>query len=131
MASPDQTKASLSGLATGLPFTTFSNDNDPNVIEATHLHVIQRGDSSLPYASEKPEDVINGYDASLMQDRGILSSEEEKRLLRRTDWRLLPLLALMYVVKTIDAANVSNARIMDKGTKHNILTELHSESTGR
>ncbi|KAK6442613.1 hypothetical protein LTR95_001164 [Oleoguttula sp. CCFEE 5521] len=30
----------------------------------------------------------------------------------------------MYVVKTIDAQNVSNARAMDKGTKHNIMIEL-------
>lgn len=36
-----------------------------------------------------------------------LSGAEEKKLLRRIDWRLLPLLAAMYVVKTIDAQNVS------------------------
>lgn len=36
-----------------------------------------------------------------------LSSADERKLLRRIDWRLLPLLAAMYVVKTIDAQNVS------------------------
>lgn len=36
-----------------------------------------------------------------------LTAREEKKLLRRIDWHLLPLLSIMYVVKTIDAANVS------------------------
>lgn len=36
-----------------------------------------------------------------------LSSAEEKKLLRRIDWHLLPLMAAMYVIKTIDAQNVS------------------------
>jgi hypothetical protein len=35
-----------------------------------------------------------------------LSRAGEKKLLRRIDCRLLPLLAAMYVVKTIDAQNV-------------------------
>ena len=34
------------------------------------------------------------------------SNEEEKKLLRRIDWHLIPLLAVMYMVKTIDASNV-------------------------
>lgn len=37
-----------------------------------------------------------------------LGAREERKLLRRIDWRLLPLLAAMYVVKTIDAQNVGN-----------------------
>jgi hypothetical protein len=38
----------------------------------------------------------------------VLTGAEEKKLLRRIDWRLLPLLSAMYVVKTIDAQNVSH-----------------------
>ena len=33
--------------------------------------------------------------------------EEEKKLLRRVDWRIVPLCAVMYAVKSIDASNVS------------------------
>ncbi|KAH8885818.1 putative pantothenate transporter [Thozetella sp. PMI_491] len=62
------------------------------------------------------------------QPRMSLTSVEEKSLLRRIDWRLLPLLSLLYMVKTIDAANVSNARVMDQGTPRNIMTELHMTS---
>ncbi|ERT00246.1 pantothenate transporter [Sporothrix schenckii 1099-18] len=67
---------------------------------------------------------IAGFDAAVMSARASLSADEEKRLLRRIDWRLLPLLSVIYMVKTIDAANLSNARIMDQGTPHNVMIEL-------
>ncbi|KAF7592241.1 hypothetical protein BBP40_000442 [Aspergillus hancockii] len=89
------------------------------------VHTIVRNNDAPP---EYDPDTIPGYDASLMQARGSLSGPEEKKLLRRVDWHLLPLLALMYMVKTVDMSNVSNARVMDKGTPQNILTELHISS---
>jgi hypothetical protein len=47
------------------------------------------------------------YDSAASDTIPTLSSADEKKLLRRIDWRLLPLLAAMYVIKTIDAQNVS------------------------
>lgn len=49
-------------------------------------------------------------DANELEGRqhGPLDAAEEKKLLRRVDWHLLPLLSIMYVVKTIDAQNVSS-----------------------
>jgi hypothetical protein len=35
-----------------------------------------------------------------------LTAEEEKRLIRRVDWRLVPLLCLLYLMKKIDENNV-------------------------
>ena len=49
-------------------------------------------------------------DASSTDNQVVLSSVEEKKLLNCIDLRLLPLLVLMYVVKTIDAQNVSSRR---------------------
>jgi len=48
------------------------------------------------------------YDSAASDTSPTLSSADEKKLLRRIDWRLLPLLAAMYVIKTIDAQNVSH-----------------------
>ncbi|RMZ67692.1 tartrate transporter [Pyrenophora seminiperda CCB06] len=41
---------------------------------------------------------------------------EEKRLIRKIDWRLLPILGALYSIALIDRTNVSNARVagMDK-----------------
>lgn len=69
-------------------------------------------DSSDPgsdHASQEKELEKGAFYDSAASDVGpILSSSDEKKLLRRIDWRLLPLLAAMYVVKTIDAQNVSH-----------------------
>ncbi|KAE8838308.1 hypothetical protein HRS9139_02691 [Pyrenophora teres f. teres] len=44
---------------------------------------------------------------------------EEKRLIRKIDWRLLPILGALYSIALIDRTNVSNARVagMDKDLK--------------
>ncbi|KAH6713503.1 pantothenate transporter [Leptodontidium sp. MPI-SDFR-AT-0119] len=86
------------------------------------LHFVQRSDVIPEY--DGSEENITGYDAELMRARASLTAEEEKKLLRRVDWRIVPLCAVMYAVKSIDASNVSNARIMDRGTPYNIMKEL-------
>ncbi|KAJ5414582.1 pantothenate transporter [Penicillium cosmopolitanum] len=108
-----------------------------------NIHYVSRKeDGSL---KEYDEDIIPGYDANLMRARASLSSVEEKRLLRRIDWHLIPLLAIIYMLKSVDFTNVcesdlignllltrlgqvSYARTMDKGTPYNILTELKMTS---
>ncbi|KAF5649335.1 glucose ribitol dehydrogenase [Fusarium sp. NRRL 52700] len=88
-----------------------------------HYNTVTRGES-LP-SSDDINDHIVGYDGRIMGARTRLSSQQEKKLLRRIDWHLIPLLSVMYMVKSIDASNVSNARIMDRGTPRNIMTELN------
>lgn len=66
--------------------------------------------------------------SAFTHDPSAFSSIEGKKLLRRINWHLLPLLAMMYIIKTMEAQNVSNARIMDRGTKRNILVELNMSS---
>ncbi|KAL4889660.1 pantothenate transporter [Aspergillus ambiguus] len=90
------------------------------------VHYVKRAENDpLP---EYKEELIPGYNANLMGARATLSSDEEKKLLRRIDWHLLPLLAVMYLLKTVDYTNVANARIMDKGTPRNIMNELKMTS---
>ncbi|KAJ5628617.1 pantothenate transporter [Penicillium lividum] len=84
------------------------------------VHRVNRNADPLPDSG----DYIPGYDADLMRARAALSSEEEKKLLRRIDWHLIPLLAFMYMLKSVDFSNLSYALTMDKGTPNNILTEL-------
>lgn len=87
---------------------------------------------------------ISGYDHGRMKDRTLLTYEEEKKLLRRVDWHLMLLCSIIFMVKNVDANNVSplgfwpihswqrvngrqaaHARIMNRGTPRNILTELN------
>ena len=110
------------------------------------LHIQPRHDQIDGEATAE----ITGYDHERMKDRGLLSYEEEKKLLRRVDLRLMIMCALIFMVKNIDANNVrpispeprdashlqlcdtcanftksANAPVMNRGTPRNILTQLN------
>lgn len=71
---------------------------------------------------------VSGFDAARMRDRALLTAEEEKALMRRVDWRMMTVCSLLFLLKNIDADNISNARIMNKGTDSNIMTQLKMSS---
>ena len=83
--------------------TLYSANEKPALVALT--------DSSLPGSDhgsqENKLEMGAFYDSAASDISPTLSSADEKKLLRRIDWRLLPLLAAMYVIKTIDAQNVS------------------------
>ncbi|KAF7616907.1 putative pantothenate transporter [Aspergillus flavus] len=107
-------------------------DTKDNVIsEQSSVHD-DRKDNTLHYASRgqalSDESTgagdIAGFDAEWMRARTSLTADEEKKLLRRVDWHIMPLCAIMFLLKNIDSENVANAKIMNKGTDRNILTQL-------
>ncbi|KAJ5608187.1 hypothetical protein N7537_004806 [Penicillium hordei] len=114
-----------SGIAEKGQIGIVSTDETPTPAKGNVHYVNRNGDNTL---KSLEEEVIPGYDATLMDARATLSAAEEKKLLRRIDWHLIPLLAVMYMLKSVDFTNVSYARTMDKGTAHNILTELKMTS---
>ena len=100
---------------------------DPGKSEdrTTALHLVRRGQA---LDEDAVSDDIVGYDAERMRARAALTFQEEKKLLRRIDWHIMPLVSLMFLLKNIDYANASNARIMNGGTPQNILKQLHMSS---
>ncbi|KAG0645539.1 Pyrrolocin biosynthesis L [Hyphodiscus hymeniophilus] len=91
-------------------------------LQDDQLHYVRRGQEVTN--DTLSTDSIEGYDADQMRARALLTYEEEKKLLRRVDWHLMPLLSIAFLLKNIDYSNVSNARIMNTGTPHNILKQL-------
>jgi MFS family permease len=92
-------------------------------------------------AQDKVESIISDNDSSpsttaqvdnpeyervrnAVETTGFYTYEEESKLLRKVDKRLLPLLILLYLVKNLDANNVSYLPAMNANTEHNILIEL-------
>ena len=67
---------------------------------------------------------VDGFDAERMRARSLLTAAEEKALLRKIDWRLMTVCSILFLIKNIDADNISNARIMNKGTDRNIMKQL-------
>lgn len=90
-----------------------------------NLHFARRGSLANDEATSGE---IEGYDADRMRARTLLTVEEEKKLLRRIDLRLMTLCSIMFLLKNIDADNVSNARIMNKGQPSNIMKQLNMTS---
>ncbi|KAM3487820.1 hypothetical protein MY3957_008890 [Beauveria namnaoensis] len=102
--------------------TTNVYPNSANDQDARGIRFVPRGEA-MPEASSSQESIA-GYDAELMSGRTLLSAEEEKNLLRKIDWRLMTLCSLIFMFKQLDSQNISNARIMNRGTSHNIMTQL-------
>ena len=84
--------------------------------------LVQRGVVDNEDVTAQTEDEI------ARKNRTLLSAQEEKALLRRIDWRIMTVCSLLFLLKNIDADNISNARIMNKGTDRNIMTELNMTS---
>ncbi|UKZ61444.1 uncharacterized protein TrAtP1_002709 [Trichoderma atroviride] len=70
------------------------------------------------------KDSHDNVEADSQGARTLLTAEEEKKLLRRIDWHLMPLCSLIFMFKNLDSDNVSNARIMNQGTHQNIMNQL-------
>ncbi|PLN83706.1 MFS general substrate transporter [Aspergillus taichungensis] len=51
--------------------------------------------------------------------------EEDRKVRRKIDWRFLPLIGMMYLVKTIDYTNAANVKVLQVGSERNVLTELN------
>jgi hypothetical protein len=86
------------------------------------IPLAQRGTAVDEDVTEETEESAN------LRNRTLLSAKEEKALLRRIDWRIMTICSLLFLLKNIDADNISNARIMNRGTDRNILTELNMTS---
>jgi hypothetical protein len=67
---------------------------------------------------------VDGFDVERMRDRTLLTADEEKALMRKVDWRIMTMCSLLFLMKNLDADNISNARIMNRGTDRNIMTQL-------
>ncbi|KAI1077057.1 putative pantothenate transporter [Whalleya microplaca] len=103
------------------PVATASKTADVSSSVDGGFHRAQRGDVA---GNVSGDESIDGYDAARMQARTALSAEEERKLIRRIDWHLMPLCSLIFMFKNLDSDNVSNARIMNRGTSQNIMTQL-------
>lgn len=68
------------------------------------LHYAKRGEAFAEASSS--QESIEGYDPNLMGGRELLTAEEEKRLLRKIDWRLMTLCSIIFLFKNLDSNNV-------------------------
>ncbi|KAI1176223.1 MFS general substrate transporter [Nemania sp. FL0916] len=53
-------------------------------------------------------------------------SPAEKALLRRQDWRIIPLSASLYFLAYLDRSNIGNAKVLNSSTHNDMVTETHT-----
>ena len=104
---------------------SLSPESDTSDERTQGLHLVRRGEVVQDDAISED---IAGYDAERMKARTLLTYQEEKKLLRRIDWHIMPWVSIMFLLKNVDYSNAANARIMNGGTPQNILTQLHISS---
>lgn len=97
------------------------DESTTNIQSKDDLHFARRG-ADIDEAVATGE--ISGFDAERMRARASLTAEEERKLMRRVDLRIMTLCSLLFLFKNIDSDNISNARIMNRGTDQNIMTQL-------
>ncbi|KAJ4315851.1 hypothetical protein N0V94_005737 [Neodidymelliopsis sp. IMI 364377] len=68
---------------------------DEKVSPPEHLHILMRAG-------------ISEEDAQFMHD---ISNEEQDKIFHKVDWRLCPVLAILYLISHLDRANIGNAKI--------------------
>ena len=79
-------------------------------VDDTGLHVVQRG--AHVSGSDIDEDSIEGFDADRMKARTLLTADEEKKLLRKIDWHIMPLCSLMFLFKVYHTLVLDSARAL-------------------
>lgn len=125
-AMPGDTKTSPE--ETALPINETNSNNSSSDAEVGHdaeSRFVERGKEIEELGPGRGGD---GFDAERMRARSLLTEAEEKALLRRIDWRIMTICSLLFLMKQLDADNVSNVKIMNRGTDRNILTELGMSS---
>lgn len=91
-------------------------------VDNSTFHYASRGEilNDASYAADE----ITGFDEERMRARTYLTAEEEKKLLRRMDWHVMPFCAIMFLLKNIDSENVRTHVTMYNGSDGIMLKDL-------
>lgn len=84
-----------------------ATDNEAAVHEATTGGEPGVKPRSALLNSEAVDEISGDDHEQRMKDRALLSAEEERKLLRRVDFRLMILCAIIFMIKNVDSNNVS------------------------
>ncbi|KAJ3531146.1 hypothetical protein NM208_g9010 [Fusarium decemcellulare] len=67
---------------------------------------------------------VDSHEAYRQEFLSRFSAEDDHRIMRKVDWRFLPLMGFMYLIKQIDFSNAASIKVLQVGESRNVLTEL-------
>ncbi|KAI8142838.1 major facilitator superfamily domain-containing protein [Fennellomyces sp. T-0311] len=98
---------------------------------STLAHTITKSNTSLPISEDYRSDVrqrnasggsVNDKTSSLSDEQRQKELRDEKALLRKLDWRIVPWIFILYFLSVEDRANVGYAMTMNKQQGHDLAT---------
>lgn len=101
------------------PVPTVSTE--PIAVESigNGLHYVQRGNLANEIVAKKSDSEAEERTKALTA----LTAEEEKKLIRRIDMRLIPMCALLFIMKKLDESNACSPSVLS-GIVINQRTEV-------
>ncbi|KAK5938679.1 hypothetical protein PMZ80_008870 [Knufia obscura] len=94
--------------------TSSSSSSSREKLEATHVE--KTGGSTAIQTADNDEHDVPEYD-----------DKEKDKILRKIDWRLLPVLTILYLLAFIDRGNIGNAKVAGMNTDLE-LTGNHTDN---
>ncbi|OAP54580.1 hypothetical protein AYL99_11028 [Fonsecaea erecta] len=101
------------------------------MMKSEHNHSGDMSDVVAIHEEEKRQmgnAVIDPADGSL--ESANPSGINLKKLVRKADLRIVPLLSFMYLLNYLDRGNVGNAKVLNKETKDDLLSQTGMTATG-
>lgn len=102
------------------PLTEFTDEKLEYAVPAVQVASDSNSDEELRTADKGYTDVI-----------AELPEAEKRRILRKVDWHVIPILTLLYLVAFVDRSNIGNAKIVGMtkdlkmhGLQYNIAVTL-------
>ncbi|PVH72275.1 major facilitator superfamily transporter [Cadophora sp. DSE1049] len=81
----------------------------------------------MNFQSDK-KDASNAEDFvedAAQSDSPAYTEEQSKAVVRKQDWRIIPLAAFIYLLCYLDRANIGNARVLNKDSGNSLLQDTH------
>lgn len=96
-----------------------SMDHKPSEAETQHIDNVQMGN-----VAERDSDT------QLSIEEGGSIETSNKRLLRKIDWRLLPLCGFLYLLNYLDRSNLGNGKVLNSETGDSLLQRTGMDENG-
>ena len=96
-----------------------SLDHKPSVAETQHIDNVQVGSKTEPDS-----------DTQLSIEETESIETRNTRLLRKIDWRLLPLCGFLYLLNYLDRSNLGNGKVLNSETGDSLLQRTGMDENG-
>ena len=106
-------------MKTTTPDLDVSMDHKPSVAETQHIDNVQVGSKTEPDS-----------DTQLSIEETESIETRNTRLLRKIDWRLLPLCGFLYLLNYLDRSNLGNGKVLNSETGDSLLQRTGMDENG-